>query len=252
MRFILAASLTLAICIVGVPAASQSPSSAAQPAQVEVTFTKHVAPILQNRCQVCHRPDTFAPMSLVTYEEVRPWARAIKVKVVAREMPPWFVDKNIGVQHFSNDASLTDEEIATIVSWVDGGAVRGNPADLPPPRTFPDEKRWQFGQYGEPDLVVPLPKDYILPGSGVDQWPNVLIDPKLTEDRYIAAVQIVPTKAIRPSITSAPHLWRLPTTRFTPARLMVPDRPLWTTWVYSSTSTRLARAPTCSARARGG
>src|SRR5947209_7556619 len=84
-------------------------------AQEQVTFTKNVAPILQERCQVCHREGTVAPMSLLTYEQVRPWAKAIKAKVAAREMPPWFIDKNIGVQHFDNDNSLTDEQIATIV-----------------------------------------------------------------------------------------------------------------------------------------
>src|SRR5262245_62250878 len=107
-------------------------SLSAQAAQDQVTFTKNVAPILQERCQVCHRQGTFAPMSLVTYNEVRPWAKSIKAKVVAREMPPWFIDKNVGVQHFSNDVSLTDEQIATIAKWVDNNAPQGNPADMPP------------------------------------------------------------------------------------------------------------------------
>src|ERR1051326_6898237 len=80
-------------------------------AQGQVTFTKDVAPILQSRCQVCHRPDTFAPMSLLTYEEARPWAKSKKQKVAAREMPPWYVDKNVGVRHFKNDVSLSDQEI---------------------------------------------------------------------------------------------------------------------------------------------
>src|SRR5215471_5275806 len=88
-------------------------------AQAQVTFTKNVAPILQERCQSCHHSGTFAPMSLVTYEETRPYAKAIKAKVVAREMPPWFIDKNVGVQNFSNDVSLTDDEIDTIAKWVD-------------------------------------------------------------------------------------------------------------------------------------
>ncbi len=83
--------------------------------QTQVTFTKDVAPILQKNCQACHRPGSIAPMSLLTYEDARPWARSIKQRVVLREMPPWFIDKNVGVQHFSNDRSLTDEEIATIV-----------------------------------------------------------------------------------------------------------------------------------------
>ena len=102
----------------------------------QVTFTKDVAPILQEKCQVCHRPGTFAPMSLLTYEEARPWAKAIREKVLAREMPPWHIDKNVGVRHFKNDRSLSDEQIATIVKWVDGGALRGNAADMPPPREF--------------------------------------------------------------------------------------------------------------------
>src|ERR1700690_4248846 len=83
---------------------------AAVMAQGQTTFTKDVAPILQAHCQVCHRPDTVAPMSLLTYEDTRPWAKAIKAKVAAREMPPWFIDKNVGVQHFENDMSLSDQE----------------------------------------------------------------------------------------------------------------------------------------------
>lgn len=191
MRLILAISVTLVMSSAAVPAAGQSPSSD------EITFTKQVAPILQNHCQVCHRPNTFAPMSLVTYEEVRPWARSIKTKVAAREMPPFYIDKNVGIQEYSNDVSLTDEEIATIVKWVDSGAPQGNPADMPRPRVFPDDKRWQFGKYGEPDLVVSLPRDYMMPTTGPDHWPSILVDPGLTEDRYIAAVQIVPTKGYR-------------------------------------------------------
>ena len=103
-------------------------------AQDQVTFTKDVAPILQNKCQVCHRPDTFAPMSLLTYDDVRPWAKAIKEKVITRIMPPWYIDKNVGVRHFKDDPSLSDPEIATIVKWVDNGAPRGNPTDRRPNR----------------------------------------------------------------------------------------------------------------------
>jgi hypothetical protein len=83
-------------------------TSATARAQEQTTFTKDVAPILQAHCQVCHRPDTVAPMSLLTYQDARPWAKAIKAKVAAREMPPWFIDRNIGVQHFENDTSLSD------------------------------------------------------------------------------------------------------------------------------------------------
>ena len=160
-------------------------------AQVQVTFTKDIAPILQDRCQTCHHAGTFAPMSLVTYEETRPYAKAIKAKVAAREMPPWFIDKNVGVQNFSNDVSLTDEEIAAISKWVDDGAPQGNPADMPKPRHFESSESWLIGQ---PDLIVNLPKDYIMAASGPDQWPDLLVDPHLTDDRYIKGVQIIPLK----------------------------------------------------------
>jgi hypothetical protein len=195
MRFILPVSLALAALTATALTEAQSRGANPQSGQAPVTFTKDVAPILQNHCQVCHRPNTFAPMSLLSYEDARPWAKAIKQKVVAREMPPWFIDKNVGIQHFSNDVSLTDEEIATIVNWADGGGEKGNPADMPPSRTFPDENRWQFTQPGgEPDLVASLPKDYVMRASGADQYPSILVDPALKEDRYLNAVQIIPTK----------------------------------------------------------
>ena len=110
MRLILPVSLALVITC------ATSPLKAGQTAagQGQVTFTKDVAPILQNNCQVCHRPGSIAPMSLLTYEQARPWARAIKEQVVVRQMPPWYIDRNVGVQHFSNDRSLTDREIETI------------------------------------------------------------------------------------------------------------------------------------------
>ena len=90
-----------------------------------VTFSKDVVPILQEKCQNCHRVGQIAPMSLVSYEETRPWAKAIKERVVTRNMPPWHLDKTVGIQHFQNDFSLSDAQIATIVHWVDGGAPRG-------------------------------------------------------------------------------------------------------------------------------
>ena len=189
MRFVLPASLALALLI----AATSAPLHAGQsaPAQTPVTFAKDVAPILQKNCQVCHRPNSIAPMSLLTYEEVRPWARSIRQEVVQRVMPPWYIDKNVGVQHFSNDRSLSDSEIDTIARWVDAGAPLGNPADMPPPRQFPPEDVWQIG---EPDVVVELPQDYIVKAQGPDQWPDILTDPQLKEDRYIKGVQIIPTK----------------------------------------------------------
>src|SRR5881394_1593088 len=103
-------------------------------AAAKPTFTKDIAPIFQEKCEACHRTDSIAPMSLVTYEESRPWARSIKNRVAARQMPPWHIDKAVGVQKFKNDMSLSDDQIDTIVRWVDAGAPQGNPKDMPAPR----------------------------------------------------------------------------------------------------------------------
>src|SRR5262245_46653812 len=100
------------------------------------TFTKDVAPILQEKCQSCHRPGYIAPMSLLTYEETRPWAKSIKERVVKGQMPPWHIDKTVGIQHFANDRSLTDQQIDTIVRWVDGGAEKGDAKDMPPAKQW--------------------------------------------------------------------------------------------------------------------
>jgi mono/diheme cytochrome c family protein len=187
MRLTRLVSLALGITVAAVPVqAGQS-----TPGRAPVTFTKDVAPILQQHCQVCHRPGSVAPMSLLRYEEARPWARSIKQQVIVRQMPPWYIDKNVGVQHFSNDRSLTDKEIATLVAWVDAGAPQGNPADMPPPRQFAASETWQIGK---PDVIVSLPKDFVVKADVPDQWPDILVDPGLTEDRYIQGVQIMPTK----------------------------------------------------------
>src|SRR5437660_7856391 len=121
----------LAFASVVVCLLAPSPGAQAPPSR-SATFTKDVAPILQKSCQNCHRPGSIAPMSLLTYEDARPWARSIKTKVTAREMPPWHIDKNIGLTRFKDDPSLTDAEIATIAAWVDAGAPKGNAADMPP------------------------------------------------------------------------------------------------------------------------
>ena len=115
-------AVSVAAALFGPPSAVVPVSAQATPEHV--TFTKDVAPLLQRNCQVCHRPGAIAPMSLLTYEEVRPWVRAIKEKVQKRTMPPWTIDRTIGIQRFKGDRSLTDEDIATIVTWVDSGAPR--------------------------------------------------------------------------------------------------------------------------------
>jgi len=156
-----------------------------------VTFTKDVAPILEDRCQECHRPGTAAPMSLLTYEETRPWAKSIRQRVITRNMPPWHLDKTVGIQHFANDRSLTDAQIATIVRWVDSGAPKGDPADMPPLKKWNDEE-WQLAkEYGPPDLVLKS-EPFTMPSHGQDVWFKPLTEVSLTEPRWVRAVEMRP------------------------------------------------------------
>jgi hypothetical protein len=157
----------------------------------EVTFTKHIAPILQRSCENCHRPDGVAPMALVTYEDVRPWARAIKQRTgigpKAGVMPPWYVEKNIGIQQFHNDPSLSEDEIALIAAWADSGAPRGNPADMPAAKHYADRTTWAIGT---PDLIIKT-QDMLVKGDAPDWWGEIPSVPTgLTEDRYVAALEI--------------------------------------------------------------
>jgi hypothetical protein len=161
----------------------------ASAAAAQVTFAKDVAPILQRACQNCHRPGAIAPMSLVSYDDVRPWARAIKQKVANGEMPPWYIDKNVGITKFKDDPSLTPSEVTTLTKWVDGGAPLGNPSDMPRPRQFSNLDQWHIGK---PDLVVSMPKPYALPATGADQIIDVLVDPGFKEDMYVMAVETKP------------------------------------------------------------
>ena len=151
------------------------------------TFTRDILPIFQKSCQECHRPGTMAPMSLLTYEEARPWARSIKEKVVSRYMPPWHIDRTVG--EYDPDPSLSDAQIATIARWVDSGAPKGNLADAPPPRVFPPANAWVFGE--EPDLVV-TSSGFNVPGVAADQYPKIDVPTGLTEDRYIKWMQVIP------------------------------------------------------------
>lgn len=162
-----------------------------------VTFYRDVAPILQNNCQECHRPagsnygGMIAPMSLMTYEETRPWAKSIAREVAVRNMPPWDAD----LQHrgvFANERLLTDEQIATLVDWGQGGSARGNPADAPEPRTFTSHDGWLFG---EPDLVVEMPEPYFIKDEIADLYTAHTIDlteEMLPEDRWFVGFQCKP------------------------------------------------------------
>ena len=166
----------------------------------DVTFAKDIAPILQRSCQSCHRPDGGAPMSLVTYEEARPWARSIKYRTSIRDrmgaMPPFFVEKDIGILEFKNDTSLSDVELAKIQAWADNGAPLGNPVDMPAPREFAQAGVWTIG---EPDLVL-RSRQMTIPAVGPDRWGDIgLVPTGLTEDRYVKAVEVREMNDIPPS-----------------------------------------------------
>jgi hypothetical protein len=158
------------------------------------TFTKDIAPILQAKCQDCHRPGQIAPMSLLSYQDARPWARDIKKRVVQRSMPPWFIDKTVGIQHFQNDTSLTDEQIATIAKWVDAGAPQGDPKDMPAARVWEDDGGWKLAKvFGrQPDLVLEGP-DYTVKANYQDQWDRPITDVGLSEPRWVRAVEMRPS-----------------------------------------------------------
>jgi len=158
------------------------------------TFTKDVAPIFQAKCESCHRPDSIAPMSLVSFEETRPFASAIKSRVASRQMPPWHIDKTIGIQKFKNDRSLSDSEIDTIVRWVNAGSPKGDPKDAPPAIKWPTEQGWNFAaMFGqtEPDLIV-RSTPYLQKAGGQDAWWKPTVDSGLTEMRWVRAIEIRP------------------------------------------------------------
>jgi len=155
-RAISSAAACAAIVAFAITTASTAPATGVAP-----TFAKDVAPILFDKCASCHRTGEIGPMPLLSYEDARPWARAIKIKVVAREMPPWGADREQTLP-MRNDRSLTEREIETISAWVDAGAPRGNDADLPPKPTF--KEGWTFGR--EPDFVFELPLEFEVPAEG--------------------------------------------------------------------------------------
>lgn len=146
-----------------------------------ITFAKQVASIFQKRCEECHREGGMAPMSLVTYEESRPWARAIREKIASREMPPFHAAGAVG--RYLNDPRLTDEEIATVVKWVDGGAPKGDPKDLPAPVQWKND--WPFG---EPDLVLTPKQSYPIKAGKQDQYVFFVFDHILPEDTWVRSI----------------------------------------------------------------
>jgi mono/diheme cytochrome c family protein len=149
-----------------------------------VTFSKDIAPIFNKNCAECHRPGESAPFSTLSYKDVRPWAKSIKEKVVNRVMPPWHADPHFG--EFKNNPSLTQSEIDTIVAWVDGGAVEGNPKDLPPAPKFTEG--WGIPT---PDLIIPIPEEYAYK-PGADEYQYFDVPTNFTEDRYVSMAEARP------------------------------------------------------------
>ena len=155
-------------------------------AQTVPTFTKDVAPILFANCATCHRPGEIAPMSLLSYQDARPWSKAIQDKVSRREMPPWSADPRFG--HFRNDRSLSQEQIDTIVAWVDGGSPRGNDADLPPLPTF--ATGWK---QGTPDHIIEMPVEFELPAEGEIPMLTFYQPVPFKEDVFAQALEMRPS-----------------------------------------------------------
>jgi len=149
------------------------------------TFSREVAPILHARCASCHRPNQIGPMPLLTYAQVRPWAKAIRDEVLARTMPPWRADPKVG--SFSNDARLTDSELRTLVAWAEGGAPEGSSrVSAPPPGS---ESEWNIGA---PDLELAMPREFVVPAKGDLDLQYFTVSPVHTEDRWITAAEIRP------------------------------------------------------------
>ena len=172
---VLASACCFAISLVGSNTASGD-------AKTSLTFTKDIAPILYKNCIGCHRPGEIAPMSLMTYKEVRPWAKAIREKVATREMPPWHLDSQYG--KWENDRRMTQKEVDAVVTWIDGGVVEGNAKDLPAPPRF--ASGWQIG---EPDIVFQMPAEFTVPAEGSVPYQYFAVPTNFKEDRYIQALE---------------------------------------------------------------
>jgi hypothetical protein len=173
MRIVAATALAFVSCVAAFGAAPT------------VTYSKDVAPILQKNCETCHRAGEAAPMSLRTYKEVRPYATAIKEAVVLKKMPPWFADSHYG--HFANDRTMSEQEIKTLVSWVDSGAKEGNPKYLPKPVEF--LTGWNIGK---PDYEIEMAQDFKIPATGTLDYQHILIKGNFEKDIWISQAEVRP------------------------------------------------------------
>lgn len=193
------------LCLAGMTVSFLSSHTMAQ--NSAPTFASNVAPILQQKCQGCHNPKGIGPMPLVTYEQVRPFASLIKDRVIKRIMPPWHIDKTVGIQDFKNDASLSDEQIQTIAAWVDAGAPLGDPNNLPEPIDFPSGDVWHLSdQLGPPDLIIKsAPYDVI--ANGQDQWWNPEMKFEgMDEERWLRAAEFKPSYPIGKKVVHHGHV----------------------------------------------
>lgn len=179
----LLAVVGLSLC--GLLMGTAATSDTAPPPPGKTTFYKDVLPILQNNCQSCHRAGEVAPMSLMTYEDARPWAIAIKMAILTKKMPPWYADPQYG--HFSNERTLTPQQIKTLVTWVDGGAQPGDPKDKPAPVKFVDG--WNIGT---PDRVIEMPTAYNVPAEGTVDYQYMVISGGFKEDTWVQAAEVRP------------------------------------------------------------
>lgn len=180
-------------------------------AQEAPTYSRDIAPILQEKCATCHNPEGIGPMPLMSYEQVRPFATLIKDRTSKRIMPPWHVDPTVGIQSFKNDASLSQDEIELIGRWVDEGAPQGDPAQLPPPVELPSGAAWQLaGELGPPDLVLKsAPYDVI--ANGQDQWwtPRLPFE-GLDGERWLRAAEFKPSYPLGKKVVHHGHAVLIP------------------------------------------
>jgi hypothetical protein len=175
----------LAVTVAAIAGAGRGIQAAPQSGESVPTFTHDVAPILYANCVTCHRPGEIAPMSLISYQEVRPWARAITRKIAEGSMPPWHADAPTGT--FSNERKLTAEEKAILDRWAAAGAPEGNPSELKPPPVFADG--WRIGT---PDVVFQMDEDYAIPARGTVQYEHFYIPTNFTEAKWLKAIEARP------------------------------------------------------------
>ena len=164
--------------------------SLAATAPSSVTFTKDVAPVLEKNCQGCHRPGEAAPFPLLTYEQARPWAKAMKEAVLLKKMPPWFADPHYG--KFSNDCSLSQKEIDTLAAWADAGSPQGDPKDLPPSVDFVEG--WSIPK---PDMIIEFPRAFQIPATGTIEYQKVVVPTGFTEDKWVQFAEARPDDRAR-------------------------------------------------------